>query len=143
MAFVTDADVQEHLPIDKLQVERIPDDKAQIYLGAERVVRGYLSGVVDSAVLATWTDPTSTPGVIRQVCALFAASEIYRVRTSEASTEYAAYAQRLYDEAMALLNNIISGALPIDGVAVVQIDSTWFEPNDSTAPPRFTMDGRY
>ena len=143
MAFVNDADVQEHLPIDKLQVERIPDDKAQIYLGAERVVRGYLSGVVDPAVLATWIDPPSTPGVIRQVCALFAASEIYRVRTSESSTEYAAYAQRLYDEGMALLNNIIGCAISIDGIPSVQIDNTWFEPNDSTAPPRFTMDGRY
>ena len=40
MAFVTDADVQEHLPIDKLQVERIPDDKALIYIGAERDVKG-------------------------------------------------------------------------------------------------------
>jgi len=143
MAFVTDADVQEHLPIDKLKVESIPDDKAQIYLGSERVVRGYLSGVVDSVVLASWTTPELTPGVIRQICALFAASEIYRVRTSEAAPEYSTYAQRLYDEAMALLNDIISGALLIDGVSAVQIDNTWFEPNDSTAPPRFTMDGRY
>ena len=142
MALVTDEDVQGHLPKDKLKVEEIPDDRLQIYLDAERIVRGYLAGVIDSSVMALWTTPEATPGIIRTITGMFAAAEIYRIRFSESSLDNPEFAQRLYNDAMAMLNNIISGNLLVEGVPdTTSFDNTYFWPNDTTDDPKFTMSG--
>jgi hypothetical protein len=145
MALVTDEDVQSHLPKDKLKVEDIPDDRNQIYLDAERIVRGYLAGVIDSSVLAAWTTPTATPGIIRTITGKLCAAEIYRVRFSEQSLDDPKFAQNQYNEAMALLKGIVAGDIRVEGVEdTTQFDNTYFEPNDaSTDPPKFLMSGRF
>jgi len=144
MAFVDDADVQVHLPYDKLKVEGIPDDRAKVYLDSERIVRGYLAGVVDSAVLATWTSPTSTPETIRAITGRFAAALIYRTRYSENRLGDPEFAQNKYKEAMDLLMGVIAGEIPIDAVDIgTNFDNTWFEPNNSSNDPKFAMDDRY
>lgn len=145
MAFVNDADVQIHLPVDKLQVEEVPDDLARAKEDAERIIRGYLAGVVDSAVLALWIDPDSTPEIIRAIAGRLTAARLYRLRFSEQSLDDPEYAQNLYNEAMALLQGIISGQIDVPGVDEgTDFDDTWFEPNDaSTDQPKFTMSGRY
>jgi hypothetical protein len=143
MPLVDDGDVQVHLPKDKLVVEEIPDDRDRVYLDAERIVRGYLAGVVVSSELALWVTPGSTAQMIRAITGRFAAAEIYRLRFGEQSFDDPEYAQVKYNEAMMLLNNIINGTLLIDGVAESQFDNTYFWPNDTTDPPKFLMADRY
>lgn len=145
MPLVDDADVQVHLPADTLKVEGVPDDRAKVYLDAERIVRGYLAGVIDSAVLASWTTPSDTPEIIRAITGRFAAAEIYRLRFGQGSTRDPEYAQNKYKEAMDLLNSIIGGQIDVPGVIEgTGFDNTWFEPTDaSTDPPKFVMSGRF
>jgi len=145
MAYVDDADVQIHLPVDKLKVEEIPDDKDDAFEDAERIIRGYLAGVVSTATLDLWATPDDTPDIIRAIAGRFAAAKIYRVRYSEDSLDDPQYAQGLYNDAMAMINAIIAGNLIIDGVTdTTQFDNTYFTPNDaSTDTPKFTMAGRF
>jgi hypothetical protein len=144
MTFVADGDVQAHLPYDKLKVEEIPDDRTQIYLDNEYIVRGYLAGVIPSATMALWIDPDSTPNIIKLITGMLAAAEIYRIRFSESSLDDPEFAQNLYNQAMALLNNIIAGSLLVEGVPDTTVfDNTYFEPNDTTDPPKFLMSGRF
>jgi len=140
MPLVDDADVQIHLPVDKLKVEEIPDDRAKAYDDADRIVRGNLAGVVDSTVLALWITPTATPNIIRAIAGRFAAALIYRTRYSENSLDDPQFAQNKYNEAMAMLNAIIAGTLAIDGVDIgTDFDNTWFEPNNESIDPIFAM----
>lgn len=145
MAYVDDADVQIHLPFDKLQFEAIPDDKDQAVEYAERIVRGYLAGVFEAATLASWSDPSSTPSQIRLVTGLFAAAKVYRLRYSEDSLEDPEYAQELYDEAMRLLEGIRNGTVVVDDVTDTStgFSNDWFEPNADTDPPKFAMSDIY
>ena len=143
MPLVDDADVQIHLPVDKLKVEEIPDDLSNAKLDAERIIRGYLAGVIDSATLATWTTPALTPEIIRAVGGRLTAALIYRTRYSESSLDDPEYAQNKYNEAMAMLQNIIDGSLIIPGVDTTEVDNTYFWPNDTTSDPVFAMDDVY
>ena len=144
MALIDDADVQVHLPVDKLKVEEVPDDLAKCKLDAERIVRGYLVGVIDSAVLATWTTPATTPETIRAIAGRLCAALIYRTRYSENSLRDPEFAQNKYQEAMDLLMGIVNGDIGIPDV-VIDTDFTnqWFWPNDTTDPPKFTMADQY
>lgn len=146
MPLVNDADVQIHLPVDKLKVEEIPDDRARAYEDAERIIRGHLSGVFPAAILGLWVTPEATPPEIRAVAGRLAAAKIYRVRYSENSLDDPGYAQTLYNEAMSMLQSIIDGDIILTGVTDVglQFDSDWFTPNDeSLTPPIFTMGARF
>lgn len=147
MSIVSDADVQIHLPVDKLQVEEIPDDLDEAKKDAERIIRGYLAGVFAPATLAAWIDPASTPAVIRAIAGRFCAALIYRVRYSEDSLDDPQYAQMKYNEAMDMLNKVISGVIileEVDDDTATPFDSTWFTPNDaSTDVPKFHMADRY
>lgn len=147
MPLVNDADVQIHLPVDKLKVEDVPDDRARAYEDAERIIRGYLAGVWDDpSPMVGWTDPDSTPPEIRAIAGRFAAAKIYRVRYSENSLEDPGYAQTLYNEAMQMLQGIIDGDITVTDVTDpgLQFDSGWFEPNDdSVLAPIFTMGARF
>jgi phage gp36-like protein len=144
MPLIDDADVQVHLPVDKLKVENVPDDLAKCKLDAERIVRGYLAGVVDSAVLATWATPDTTPETIRAIAGRFCAALIYRTRYSENRLGDPEFAQNKYNEAMSMLMDVIAGNLPIDAVIIgTNFDNAWFWPNDTTDPPKFTMADQY
>lgn len=144
MGFVDDADVQIHLPIDKLKVEEIPDDKQKAFEDAERIVRGYLAGVVPSLELALWLTPASTPDVIRAITGRFAAALIYRTRYSENSLDDPQFAQNKYQEAMNMIMGIINGSIVIEDVDVgINFDNTMFTPNSESDPPKFAMSDRY
>lgn len=145
MPLVDDADVQVHLPIDKLKVEEIPDDKAEAYEYAERIVRGHLGGVYDPLVLAGWTTPALTPPEIRLVAGMLAASKIYRVRYSENSLDDPGYAQTLYNEAMAMLMQIVEGDIVLTGVDDPGLGFTneFFEPTNASIAPFFAMGDQY
>ena len=144
MPLVDDADVQVHLPYDKLKIETIPDDLAKCKLDAERVVRGALSDVVEAAVLASWAEPEDTPEIIRAITGRLCAAQIYRVRYSENNLNDPQYAQTLYDQAMAMLLEIENGDILLPDVVLdTDFDNTWFEPNNNSDPPKFTMADRY
>jgi len=144
MPLVDDADVQVHLPYDKLKIETIPDDLVRCKLDAERIVRGYLAGVVDTAVLASWATPEDTPETIRAIAGRFCAALIYRTRYSENRLGDPEFAQNKYNEAMSLLMGVIAGTIPIDTIDIgTNFDNTWFEPNNNSDPPKFTMADQY
>jgi len=143
MPIIDDADVQVFLPVDTLKIEEIPDDKEDCKQDAERIVRGTLAGVIDSAELSSWVDPDSTPEIIRAAAGRLCAALIYRLRFGGQGFEDPEYAQVKYNEAMAILNGIIAGTIAVDGVLEASIDNTWFQPNDATGDPKFTMAGRY
>jgi len=144
VAFVDDADVQIHLPVDKIRVEEVPDDLARAKEDSERIIRGYLAGIIDAAVLALWADPETTPAQIRAIAGRLTAALLYRLRFSEQSLDDPEYAQTKYNEAMKMLQDIIAGNLIIDGITdTTQFDNTYFEPNDNSDDPKFTMAGRY
>lgn len=146
MPLVDDADVQAHLPSDKLKFEEIPDDREKLILDAERVIRGYLAGVINAATLATWTTPDSTPSLIRAIGGRLVAAAAYRLRYSEDSLDDPEYAQFKYNEAMNLLMGVINGSIILTEVPTesAQFDNTYFWPNSTTDGPKFTMeDGRF
>lgn len=142
MPIIDDADVQVHLPADKLRVEEIPDDLAKVKLDAERIIRGYLAGIVNAAVLALWTTPATTPDTIRAIAGRLAAATIYRLRYGEDSLDDPEFAQVKYAEAMAMLQGVVNGNIVLDPTNPQQsFDNTMFFPNgDGTAEPKFTMD---
>lgn len=134
-------DINLHLPDDKIEV-----DLAQyvpLQLDAERIVRGYLAGYFTSSVLAGWTTPDLTPGLIRAIVSRFVAAFYYRERYSEDSLEDPGYAQNKYNEAMSMLKAILSGDMVIEEVVddspIGKFTSEDFWPNDSTPGPMFTM----
>lgn len=143
MPIVDDADVQIHLPVDKLRVEEIPDDLAKAKEDTDRIIRGYLAGVVPSATLASWTTPAATPSIIRAIAGRLCAALIYRTRYSEQSLDDPQFAQNKYNEALTMLQGVISGDITITGVPTTQFDSTYFLPNDDSDDPKFTMSSQF
>ena len=143
MPIVDDPDVQVHLPYDKLKIEEIPDDLAKCKLDTERIVRGYLAGVIPSATMALWLEPTDVPEVIRAAAGRLCAALIYRLRYSEQSLDDPQFAQNKYNEAMLMLQGIIDGSVIVDGIVTTQFDSSYFLPNDASTPPVFTMDAQF
>ena len=141
MPFVDDADIQVHLPVDKLDVALIPDDLATVKGDVERIIRGYLAGHFEAATLAAWQTPTTTPVEIRAIGGRFGAAKIYRNRYSEDSLDDPEFAQFLYNEAMMMLNEVIKGDIILTGVVDTssQFDNTYFAPNDTTDDPKFSM----
>ena len=122
----------------------VPDDLTRAKLDGERIVRGYLTGVVDSAVLATWTEPEFTPEIIRAITGRFVAALLFRVRFGSNSRDDPTFAQRLYNEAMSMIGDIIAGNTQIPDVVVgTDFNNTWFEPNNASDPPKFTMADTY
>lgn len=101
------------------------NNTALIQVSVARVVRGYLSRVVSAATMAAWTTPENTPDIVREAAAKLIAAQLYFNEMSKTSTviEPTHYAQKLYDEAMALLNQIIEGDIIIPDIVVTPIES--------------------
>lgn len=147
MPIVDDADIQIHLPIDKLRIEEIPDDLASVKTDAERIIRGYLAGVFSATWLATWITPAATPKLIRAIGGRLGAALIYRTRYSEDSLDDPEYAQNKYAEAMTMLNAIIAGTMVLEeaptGETSTGLNPDFFWPNATTDDPKFTMDSQF
>lgn len=113
------------------------DNTALIHISVERIIRGYLSRVVSNSTMFSWDDPDSTPEIIREIAGKLIASRLFFVRTlSTAITiDETHYAQRLYNEAIALLAQIVSGEIIIPNIIVEpvgQLDDLDFFPVDDT-----------
>lgn len=117
------SDVNAHL--DGKVVEADADNSSLVQVSVARTVKAYLSGVIDAATMATWTNPDSTPDAIREVASLLIASQVYFSETAKSSTVVEArhYAQILYDRAIALLDKIIAGLTVLPGTPVTPLDA--------------------
>lgn len=151
MPLLDDSDIQVHLPADKLKIENLDDSLPDIKRDTERIIKGYLSAVLEVSTIASWTTPELTPPEIRAIGGRLAAALIYRLRYSEDALDDPEFAQVKYNEAIKMLMDIINGTLvltdPVTGDPLEDqgesFDSSYFEPNDTTDPPKFTMSGRY
>lgn len=138
-------DVRTHLPGDKLQVT---DGNAEITLfqvDVERLVKGYLSSVFSAATLAAWTTPASTPTYIRACAGRLVAAFYYAKRYSVDIPDWdKTYPQRLYNEAMAMLEAVRSGEvdLGLAEEAGTQFDNSFFFPTEDNIA-KFSMDMRW
>ena len=83
---------------------------------AEMMIRAYLTNRVPAAVMATWTDATHTPELVRQIAGRFVAAICYRRAISGNDSAVDPYAAGLYNEAMAMLQGIIAGTINIPEV---------------------------
>lgn len=139
-------DINTHLPTDKLSVTAGLEPR--LSLDAERIIRGYLVGVIAPATLAAWVDPAHTPELIRSISGRLIAAAYYATRYSEDSPDIPKYAQNKYNEAINILQRIQTGKVVLvepDGTTVdrnaAQFDTDWFRPNDSK--PAFTMGQKF
>lgn len=137
-------DIKTHLPGDKLQVT---DGNAEIALfgvDVERLIKGYLSSVFTAALLASWDEPTNTPGYIRGCAGRLVAAFYYAKRFSADIPDWdRTYPQRLYDEAMQMLELVRSGQVELEGVTETpgtQFSTDFFYPDGTARAPAFTMD---
>jgi len=142
MPLVDDTDINAHLPPDKIAAENVQDLDA-IKEDIERLIRGNLAGYISSTVLATWITPETTPEIIRAIGGRLGASFIYSRVFSESTGVDSKYAQKKYDEAMKMINDIKTGDLiieeaPLEGAGLTE---DMFFPNSTVdTPPKFTMD---
>lgn len=135
-------DINVHLPQDKLQALNADDDAPQ--LDAERIVKGTLSDTFSPATLAAWTTPATTPSTIRAIAGRLVAALLYARAFSSEVDAVPDWAQKLYDDAMNMLNAVVSGNITLPEVSEVpttggNLTTADFSPNADTPGPFFTM----
>jgi len=124
-------------------VEATAENTGMLQVSVARVVRGYLSRVLDGATLMSWDEPTDTPEVIRVIAAKMIAAQLYFNSASRTSLtiDERSFSQIRYDEAMAMLNAIIAGEIILveaPPVATAAMDAEDHFPVDDT-DRAFTM----
>jgi len=140
-------DINRWLPGDKLVAT--DTNTAEFQIDAWQLIRGQLASSFPTTVLATWTNPTNTPATIRAIAGRLIAAYLYRETYSEDSVAIPAYAQELYNEAIAMLAQIRANTLivldgsgnPIDNELALTAGD--FYPNDGAPGPFFTMTDRF
>lgn len=139
-------DVKTHLPLDKLQVTDGNAEITMFQVDVERLIKGYLSSVFSAATLAVWADPDSTPDYIRACAGRLIAAFYYAKRYSADLPDWdKTYPQRLYNDAMAMLEAVRSGEidLGLPETPGTQFDNSFFYPDSTAREPAFTMDMRW
>lgn len=141
MAFASLNDVNTHLPADKAQAN--DTDIVDLGIDADRLIRARLAGIVEVDTILLWVDHNSTPEIIRTISGLLIAATFYANLVAEDEADGSAFAQGLYDRAIAMLNEIREGLLTIIGIDDVEIETSTidasFWPNDTTQEPFFTV----
>jgi len=137
-------DIQAWLRQDIVPVNDANSQKPN--LEALRDIRGQLVGTFAVTVLNSWDSPDNTPEQIRSIAGRLAAAYMYRMFYSERGDEVPPYAQELYNEAIAKIAQIQTGAITVVDDTGTPIDITGanllsFWPNDSS--PSFTMDKEF
>lgn len=137
MAYAEITDVNRWLDGDTLAVTS--SDYISEEDSAERIIRGALTGKIDGPTMNGWTDPTTTPEMIREIAGQLVAGFRYRKMMSEDATRVSdGYGQLLYDEAMMKLNGVINGSIDLADVDPSLINSEGelsvanFYPDDTT-----------
>lgn len=140
--YATLDDINVHLPADKAFMQDGQDDLLQV--DAYRLIRARLSGTFSAAAIATWVSPTTTPELIREIAGKLIAAKFYAELVAEDEADGSLFAQSLYNEAIAMLNDIRNGTLTILGVDGLELDNgnlvqTSFWPNSTTDDPSFSV----
>ena len=135
-------DINVHLPQDKIQVLNADDDAVQ--LDAERIVKGTLSDTFSATELATWVSPATTPELIKAIAGRLCAALVYARAFSSEVEAVPEWAQKLYNDAMAMLGGIVGGTTTLPEVdEEVTTGSNFgaenFYPNDDAPGPFFSM----
>jgi hypothetical protein len=145
MAYANLNDANVFLASDRLQLTDATFGPLE--LDAERIIRGYVGGIVDATKLASWASPEVTPEIIRMIAGRLIASAYYVRVYSENSLDIPEYAQNLYNIAIGYLQGIQKGSqviIEIDGSTIdivgTALTSSNFQPNDSSTPPAFTRE---
>lgn len=109
-------DVNAHFDGDVIEADF--NNTQLVQISVARMVRGYLSRAIDNATLLSWNDPSTTPDIIREIAGMLIAAQVYFNKAARSSLEIEDnnFAQRLYDRAIAMLNEIINGTIDIPGV---------------------------
>jgi hypothetical protein len=143
--YATLDDINVHLPVEqgKAQITDVEDDLLQI--DAYRLIRARLSGTFEITVINTWVTPTTTPELIREVAGKIIAAKWYALLVAEDEPDGSKFAQDLYNEALATLNDIRNGVLTVIGVDGTELDNSAliessFWPNDTSPDPSFTVE---
>lgn len=140
-------DVNAYLPSDKFTATDGNPEIELLQIDVERIIKGYLASVFSAATLATWVSPATTPTVLRSVAGRLIAAFYYAKKVSEDLPDWdGTYPQRLYDDAMKMLMDIIDGSITLPEVPDVPgtaFDSSFFFPRASDGEPKFTMDMRW
>lgn len=143
--FASLTDIQAWLGNNKITVDDAMSAKPNIE--ATRIIKGQLAGVFTPSMMLTWADPDNTPELIRSIAGRLTAAYIYKQLYSEETTEIPPYAQDLYNQAIAMLADIRSGAIVVldvddEPVTADGVNVLGFWPNDTTVPA-FTMDQEF
>lgn len=137
-------DVNANLPAsdDTPVVVATDENSSLVQISVVRIVRGYLSRAFDNSILMSWRAPDTTPEIIREIAAKLIASQVFYNKTAEASPQIAenSVSQRLYDEGISMLQQIIAGDIIIDGLSITatQLSDLDYWPNSDT-DRAFTM----
>jgi hypothetical protein len=143
--YATLDDINAHLPVEqgKAQIRDSEDDLLQI--DAYRLIRGRLSGTFDLTIINAWVNPATTPEQIRQIAGKIIAAKWYALLVAEDEPDGSTFAQNLYNEAIAALNDIRNGTLTVIGVDGNELENSAliessFWPNDTSPDPSFTIE---
>jgi len=106
-------DVNAHL--DGEVIEATPDNTDLIQVSVARMIRGFLSGLFDATTLMSWATPSTTPDTIREIASMLIAARVYFNEAARTSViiDDQNFAQRLYDQAMDMLQKIVDGDIVI------------------------------
>lgn len=101
------------------------DNTALLQISVARIIRGYLSRVIDNGILLGWNAPETTPELIREAAGKIIAAQLYFNFTAKTSSEITenSFAQKRYDEGMAILTSISEGTTIIPDLVLVNIES--------------------
>ena len=138
-------DINTFLPTDKLEARDGDERIARHQTDVDRVIKGYLSSTFSAVTLAAWADPDSTPGFIRSIAGrLIAAFHYGRSYTEDLPDWDRTYPQRIYNEAMQMLEQVRTGDVIVveDETPSTQFSSNFFYPGKDSEPV-FTMDMRF
>jgi hypothetical protein len=146
MALASLDDINTHLPGDKFAATDGNPEIGLYQIDMERTIKGYLSSVFSQATLNGWANPANTPVYIRSIAGRLIAAFYYAKKVSEDLPDWdRTYPQRLYDEAMRMLEEVRTGdvvLLEVIEPAGTRFDSSFFYPDENTTP-KFSMDMRW
>lgn len=131
MARVTVEEVRAYGERTKLTITTLD---TELLNGYEEEILDRLGAQIDSATIATWVGPDTTPKLVRTIIARkYFAWFYFRQYSEDIGTNENTYAEKLDASAEMLLLGILDGSIPIPG-ATVDLSSPTFYPTDvSTA----------
>jgi hypothetical protein len=143
--YATLDDINAHLPVEQGKAQISQSEDALLQIDAYRLIRGRLSGTFDTAVINTWVSPVTTPDQIRQIAGKLIAAKWYALLVAEDEADGSLFAQTLYNEAIAALNELRTGDTTLIGVDGLEIENpalieSSFWPNDTSPDPSFSVE---